>query len=203
MAAMRRSPIPAGLMDIHFVHEAMQEPLVRALPRQARAATRSSRPCRRCRTSCWRTITGRSSALLQPEDRRHGAPALPRRLQPPAEIHHSDDRRPAEGRQGHQRAGAGIGAVVPLLLRHDGFRRGDRAERSELGAHAGDGQGREGRSGAPGSAWPTSMATSASRRCLPRPSAAHLAALWANGARATLTALSCRNQLTVGVSSAA
>ena len=47
---------PAGLMDIHFVHEAMQEPLVRGFLDKARAARRSSRPCRRCRASCWRTI---------------------------------------------------------------------------------------------------------------------------------------------------
>ena len=27
---MRRSPIPAGLLDIHFVHEAMEDAQIRA-----------------------------------------------------------------------------------------------------------------------------------------------------------------------------
>ena len=75
-----------------------------------------------------------SAAFLQSDDRRHDPPALPRRLQPAAEIHHPDDRRPAEGRQGDRRPGAGIGALVPLLLRHHRFRRRHRAQRSELGA---------------------------------------------------------------------
>lgn len=58
--------------------------------------------------------------LLQSEDRRHDPQALSRWLQPAAEIYHPDHRRPAESRQGRHRPSAGIGALVPLLLRHDG-----------------------------------------------------------------------------------
>ena len=36
---------PAGLMDIHFVHEAMEDPLVCALSSPRSSATRSSRSC--------------------------------------------------------------------------------------------------------------------------------------------------------------
>ncbi len=96
---------PAGLMDIHFVHEAMQNPLVRGFLDEAGAARRSCRPCRRCRVpfseEYFKLI---EQALLQPQDRRHRPPALPRWLQPPAEIHPPDHRRPAEGGPGRSPA---------------------------------------------------------------------------------------------------
>ena len=40
---------PAALLDIHFVHEAMQHPLVKAFMERS-SRTRSSPPCRRCPT---------------------------------------------------------------------------------------------------------------------------------------------------------
>ena len=161
---------PAGLMDIHFVHEAMQEPLVRGflakLEHDEIIPTVPPVPDT-VLEDYYQLI---EQPLLQPEDRRHHPPALPRRLQPAAEIHHPDHRRPAEGRKGRRRPGAGIGAVVPLLLRHHRQRRGHRAQRPELGPAAGDGQGGEGRRRPPGLPWRTSMAMSAARRRSPRPS---------------------------------
>ena len=47
-------------------------------------------------------------------------------------------RRPAGRRQVRQRPGARLGAVVPLLLRHDGQRRDHSAQRSHLGPPAAD-----------------------------------------------------------------
>ena len=78
---------PAGLLDIHFVHEAMEDTQIARLPRKAREATRSFPSCRRRRTSILRPIAARSPALRQSEDRRHHLAALPRRLEPAAEIH--------------------------------------------------------------------------------------------------------------------
>ena len=46
---------PAGLMDIHFVHEAMEERAGARLPCKDRARGDRRRPCRRCRAWCWRT----------------------------------------------------------------------------------------------------------------------------------------------------
>ena len=159
---------PSGLLDIHFVHEGMQEPLVSDFLNKVEQDEIIPTVPPVPGTDAAGLFRAGGAALLQPDDRRHDPQALPRRLEPAAEVHHPDYRRPAEGGQGHQRAGAGIGAVVPLLLRHDRYRRGDRAERPELGAHDGDGQGREGR--------PVGMArherhlwrASASRRSSPR-----------------------------------
>ena len=81
---------PAGLMDIHFVHEAMEEPLVRGflakLERDEIIPIVPPVPD----TDARRLFRADRAALLQPEDRRHHPAALPRRLQPPAEIHHPD-----------------------------------------------------------------------------------------------------------------
>ena len=138
---------PAGLMDIHFVHEAMEEPLVRGFLAKLE------------REEIIPTVPPVPGVVLEDYfeliDRRFSNPKIGdtiRRLcldgsnrQPKFIIPTIADR--LEGGQGRRRAGAGIGAVVPLLLRHDGFGRGDRAQRSELGPAAGDGAGGEGRSG--------------------------------------------------------
>ena len=115
---------PAGLMDIHFVHEAMEEPLVRGflakLERDEIVPTVPPVPGV-VLDDYYQLI---EQALLQSEDRRHGPPALPRRLQPPAEIHHPDDRRPAGGRQGrlpawrwNRRCGAATASARPIPAR--------------------------------------------------------------------------------------
>ena len=86
---------PAGLMDIHFVHEAMEDPLIRGflakLEREEIIPTVPPVPD----ADLEDYYRADRAALLQPEDRRHDPPALPRRLEPAAEIHHPDHRRPA------------------------------------------------------------------------------------------------------------
>ena len=112
---------PAGLMDIHFVHEAMQEPLVRGflakLERDEIIPTVPPVPD----TDPGRLLPADRAALLQSEDRRHDPPALPRRLQPPAEIHHPDHRRPADGAaraspawRWNRRCGAATASARPI-----------------------------------------------------------------------------------------
>ncbi len=178
---------PAGLMDIHFVHEAMQEPLVRGF--LAKLEHDEIIP----------TVPPVPDTVLEDYyqliERRFSNPKIGdtiRRLcldgsnrQPKFIIPTIADRLKA-GKE-RRRAGAGIGALVPLLLRHHRQRRRHRAQRSELGPAAGDREGGEGRASAPGLPWRTSMAMSAARRSSPRPLPHALNVLWANGARATLT----------------
>ena len=177
---------PAGLMDIHFVHEAMEEPLV-AASSPSWSARRSSRPCRRCRAS----MLGDYFELIE---RRFSNPKIGdtvRRLcldgsnrQPKFIIPTIADRLKAG--KGIDRPGAGIGALVPLLLRHHRFRRGDRAQRPELGAAAGDREGGQGRSGGLAGHGATSMARSASRPSSRRSFGDALNALWKDGAAVTV-----------------
>ena len=110
------------------------------------SARRSSRSCRRCPNTdldgYFRKVEER---CLQPQDRRHHPPALPRRLEPPAQVHHPLDRRPPRPRPARRRPRARERALVPLLRRHHRQRHDDRAERPELGAPDRPGRRRQAR----------------------------------------------------------
>ena len=117
---------PAGLMDIHFVHEAMAGRRWSAASSPSSSATRSSRPCRRCPDVDPRRL------LSQLIERRFSNPKIGdtiRRLcldgsnrQPKFILPTIADRLKAG--KGVDGPGARIGALVPLLLRHDRLRRG-------------------------------------------------------------------------------
>ncbi len=80
---------PSGLLDIRFVHEGMREPLVARLPRRRSSGTEiipAVPPVPGTVLQDYFAPGG--AAFLQPDDRRHDPPAVPRRLQPAAEIHH-------------------------------------------------------------------------------------------------------------------
>ena len=136
---------PAGLMDIHFVHEAMETPLIRAflakLEREEIIPVLPPVPG----VDLGDYFAADRAALRQPQDRRHRAPALPRRLEPAAEVHRADHRRPPGAGPRRDRPRARIGALVPLLRRRHRQRRDHRAERPELGPAAGAGPRRQGR----------------------------------------------------------
>ena len=155
---------PAGLMDIHFVHEAMQEPLVRnflaKLEREEIVPTVPPVPGV-VLEEYYQLIEKRFS---NPKIGDTVQPALPRRLQPPAEIHHSDDRRPAGRRKERRpawrwnwRCGAATATARPIPARSSmptiptgtGCRRRRRRPRTIP---------------MPGSPWKTSTARSAPRR---------------------------------------
>ena len=102
-------------MDIHFVHEAMEDPLVRGflaklehdeiipiVPPVPDTDPRGLFPADR-------------APLRQSQDRRHHPPALPRRLQPPAEIH-PPDRSPTACSAGQ--GVAGLALVSALWCRY-------------------------------------------------------------------------------------
>ena len=91
---------PAGLLGIDFVHEAMAEPLVSGLSRKAGEGGNHSDRAACARRGPRGLFPADRPALLQSDDRRHRPPPLPRRLQPAAEIHRPDDRRPAEAGNG-------------------------------------------------------------------------------------------------------
>ena len=111
---------PAALMDIHFVHEAMEEPLIRnflaKLEREEIIPTVPPVPD----TDIDDYFQLIEQALLQSEDRRHHPAALPGRLQPAAEIHPACRRGPACGRRRaspacrwFRRCGAGSARAQP------------------------------------------------------------------------------------------
>ncbi len=114
---------PAALMDIHFVHEAMESRLVRGFLAKVERDEIIPVVPPVPDTDLDDYFAADRAALRQSQDRRHHPPALPRRLQPPAQIHPAVRRRPAEGGQVRRRPGAGLGALVPLLLRRDRQRR--------------------------------------------------------------------------------
>ena len=116
--------LPAGLMDIHFVHEAMERPAGPRLPRQGRDRgdhpDRAAGPRHRPR----RLLPADRAPLRQSQDRRHHPPALPRRLQPPAQVHPPVGRRPAGGRacrspasRSSRRSGAATATARPTAAR--------------------------------------------------------------------------------------
>ena len=110
---------PAGLLDIHFVHEGMEHPLVRAFLQKVERdeIIPIVPPVPGTDLDDYFALIER--ALPQPEDRRHHPPALPRRLQPPAEVHHPLDRRPPRPRPARRRPRARHRALwCPLLRRH-------------------------------------------------------------------------------------
>ena len=109
---------PSGLMDIHFVHEGMAEPAGPRLPHQGRDRGDPADPAAGPRHRPRRLLRADRPPLRQPQDRRHHPPPLPRRLQPPAEVHHPLDRRPPRPRPAGRRPRARIRALGPLLRRH-------------------------------------------------------------------------------------
>ena len=187
---------PAALLDIHFVHEAMENPLVARFPRQGRAGRdhpgRAAGAGHRPR----RLFPADRPALRQSQDRRHHPPALPRRLQPPAEIHPALRRRPAEGRQvgrpawrSSRRSGAATATARPTAAR-----RSRRTIRTGTAWWRRRGRPRPTRR--PGSAWKTSMATSANRRFSDTAFATALNALWTDGTKRDVGAVYRRGWVT-------
>ena len=89
---------PASLLDIHFVHDAMNHPLVGAffakIEREEIMPTVPPVPG----VVLEDYYRPHPPPLLQPEDRRHDSAPCLRRLQPPAEIHRAGGARQAEGR---------------------------------------------------------------------------------------------------------
>ena len=88
---------PAGLLDIHFVHEAMENPLVRGFLSKLEQTEIIPTVPPVPNTDLGDYFAADRQALLQSEDRRHHPSPLPRRLQPPAEVHHPDNRRSPQG----------------------------------------------------------------------------------------------------------
>ncbi len=153
---------PAALMDIHFVHEAMEDPLIRAflakLENDEIIPIVPPVPEYRSLTDYFKLIEHR---LLNPKI----GDTIPRLAQDgsnrqPKFILPSTLDNLAPG-QGCRRPGAGFGAVVPLLLRHDATAARqivfNDASADRLHAAAREGQGR--------SAWPSSSSTTSSARC--------------------------------------
>ena len=187
---------PAGLMDIHFVHEAMQEPLVRDF--LAKLEQEEIIP----------TVPPVPGVVLEDYyqliEQRFSNPKIGdtvRRLcldgsnrQPKFIIPTIADRLKAG--KGRCRPRAGIGAVVPLLLRHDRLRRRDRTQRPELGAAAGDGEGGEGRSRRLARHGRHLWRGRQVARSLPMLSPRNLKTLWEIGTRADADALPLRHALT-------
>ena len=125
---------PAGLLDIHFVHEAMADEQIRAfLEKLTKREIQPVVPPPPNTRSRRLSRTDRAP-LRQSEDRRHHPAPLLRRLEPAAEVHSSLRRRSAESRRVRPGSGARVGSLVPLLLRRNRERQADRAERPELGA---------------------------------------------------------------------
>ncbi len=127
---------PAGLLDIHFVHEAMADEQIRAfLEKLTKTEIQPVVPPPPNTKLDEYPRTDRA-ALRQSEDRRHDPTPLLRRLEPAAEVHSALRRRSAECRRALPGSRARVGSVVPLLLRRDREWQRGRAQRSELGAHS-------------------------------------------------------------------
>ena len=136
---------PAALLDIHFVHEAMEDDTVRGFPRKAGAG--------RDHPGHSAGAGHRPRCLFQLIEKRLPNPKIgdtiprlcPGRLQPPAEIHPADDGRPAAARRGCHRPVARVGALVPVLRRNHRQRQGDhvqRRQRRPAACGGGESQGR-------------------------------------------------------------
>ena len=108
---------PAGLLDIHFVHEAMEDAQIRAfLEALTKREIHAGRAAAAEHQSRLVSRPGRAP-VRQSEDRRYDPALVLRRLEPAAEVHPSLRSRPRESRRILQRPRARVGAVVPLLLR--------------------------------------------------------------------------------------
>ena len=125
---------PAGLLDIHFVHEAMEDAADPRIPRNIDQARNSAGRAAAAEHRSRGLSRESREPLRQSEDRRHDPTPLLRRLEPAAEVHSSVRPRSPEIRRERQGAGAGLGLMVPLLLRRNRERQADCAQRSELGA---------------------------------------------------------------------
>ncbi len=130
---------PAGLLDIHFVHEAMEDAQIRAFLKALTEREIIPHVPPPPNTDLERLPAADRAPVLQSEDRRHDLAPLPRRLQPPAEVHPAD--RGGAPRGGRRRGWprAGFGAVVPIRLWRIGERQSDPAQRSVVGSSAGGG----------------------------------------------------------------
>ena len=82
----------------------MAHPLVRGFLAEGRAGGDPADPAAGARHQSRRLSRADRAALRQPQDRRHHPPALPRRLEPPAEVHHPLGRRPPRPRPAGRRA---------------------------------------------------------------------------------------------------
>ena len=127
---------PAGLLDIHFVHEAMEDEQIGAfLEKLTKREIHARRPAA--------AATPSSTTIGELIARRFANPkigdTIPRlcfdgsNRQPKFILPTVADRLKAGGSFRGLRSR--VGSVVPLLLRRDRKRQADRAQRSELGAH--------------------------------------------------------------------
>ena len=132
---------PAGLLDIHFVHEAMEDSADRGVPRnadQARDHSRRAAAANRSDLEAYRRMVAARFANPKIGDTISrlcfdGSNRQPKFILPAA--------------RDRLKAGAGVnglalvlGALVPLLLWRNGERKDDPSERPELGAPASGGQ---------------------------------------------------------------
>ena len=160
---------PAGLLDIHFVHEAMEDAQIAAfletltkreiLPVVPPPPASTSKPiASKIAERFANPKIGDTIARLCFD----GSNRQPKFILPTR-------RRPLEGGRERHRPGARLGAVVPLLLRRDRERQDDPAKRSELGTPAGGGEAGARRSRARSSRCATSSGSSPKRRPMSRP----------------------------------
>ena len=136
---------PAALLDIHFVHESMEDAQIAAflahLTKTEIMPTVPPPPATDLED--YRELIARRFA--NPKIGDTITQALPRRLQPAAEVHPADGAGAARSGRERDRAGVGLGFVVPLLLRRHRERQADRAQRRQLGPPPGARQARQGR----------------------------------------------------------
>ena len=119
---------PAGLLDVHFVHEAMEDTQIAEF--LATVTKREIIPVVPPPPNVNLEVLSEEGrgALRQSEDRRHRLAALPRRLEPAAEIHSADRPRQAQGGRERSRPCALFRALVPLLLWRNGERQSHTSE---------------------------------------------------------------------------
>ena len=120
---------PAALLDIHFVHEAMEDPDgIRAFLAKLELKTRSCPvippvPDTDLNARLFQKGLESNGCFSNPEDRRYHSASRAGRLQPPAEIHPAVDGRSSVGAS-EDVTGlvARLRALVPLSRWHDGQR---------------------------------------------------------------------------------
>ena len=177
---------PAGLLDIHFVHEAMADEQIRAFLEKL---TKSEiqpvvPPPPNTSLDDYRELIARRFANPKIGDTIQrlcfdGSNRQPKFILP-------DRRRSSESGRVLPGSGARVGSLVPLLLRRDRERQADRAERSQLGAAARRRRSRRATTRRPSSNCATSSASCRSNPAYVRAFSDALSALWARGVRSTL-----------------
>ena len=113
---------PAGLLDIHFVHEAMQDKQIAAFLETLtkREIMPVVPPPPKVDLDAYRARSPSASPIRRSATR---SPALPRRLEPAAEIHPADGARPDRRRRRASRASRSSrrsGAATPTANRESG-----------------------------------------------------------------------------------